>query len=72
VFFTYCWFGLVVTIAACFLTPESEKDTVIIHGEDSASEISTSQESYEDEQRSLLMENGQTRVQARGATIPAQ
>jgi hypothetical protein len=49
VFFTYSWFGLVVTIAALFLTKESEKDTVIIHGEDSQTEISTSQENYEEE-----------------------
>lgn len=61
-----------MTIAACFLTAESEKDTEIVHGEDSASEISTSQEGYEDEQRSLLQENGQTREQARAAEIPAR
>ena len=55
VFFTYSWFGIIVTVAAAFLTPESERDTIIVHGEDSVSEISTSQEEYEDEQRSLLI-----------------
>lgn len=43
---------------------------MIVHGEDSASEISTSLEAYEDEQRSLLIENGQTREQAAAAPVP--
>jgi len=43
VFFTYSWFGLMVTIAALFLNQEAEKDVLIIHGEGSErTEISTS------------------------------
>ena len=45
---------------------------MIVHREESASEISTSQEDYEDDQRSLLIEQGQTREQARAADIPAR
>lgn len=60
VFFTYAWFGLIVTIAACFLTKEAEKDTVIVHREESESEVSTSQEAYEEEERTLLVQRGYT------------
>ena len=41
-FFSYAWCGLIVTIFAFFLTPESEKDRVSVDEFASDSDISTS------------------------------
>ena len=46
-FFAYSFMGIVVTIFACFLSPEAERDRNV--DEEIESEISTSREDYESE-----------------------
>ena len=60
-FFWYSWMGLVVTITACFLTKESERDRVAEEEEvaNEETDISTSLENYENEQRAMMIAAGE-------------
>jgi Na+/melibiose symporter-like transporter len=58
--------GLIVTTAACFLTKESETDVAI----EEDSDISTSVENYEIEQRRLAIQMGEDPREVRNREIP--
>jgi hypothetical protein len=66
-FFYYSFVGLVVSIFACRLTKQSEKNKIKT---DSASVISTSQENYEFEVRRQRIEGGQSIESLNRVAIP--
>jgi len=56
-FYLYSFFGIIISFAACFLTKKSEQDAKVPRPTDS--EISTSLEEYEAEQRAIMIKNGE-------------
>lgn len=65
--FGYSFFGLVVSLFACFLNKEAEADADVA---EEASDISTSQEDYESRQRIVLEIRGVPREEVREMDIP--
>jgi len=57
-FYLYSFVGILISFCACFLTKKSEKDAKVPRATDS--EISTSLEDYEAEQRALMIKNGES------------
>ena len=50
--FYYSFFGIIITVFACLLSPDAEKDTQI--EEQGESDVSTSQEDYVSQRRLAL------------------
>jgi MFS family permease len=66
IFFSYSFFGILVSVFACRLTPESERDKVVDDGESYAS---TSQEDYEFRVRERIL-NGEDIASINERPIP--
>ena len=70
-FFWYSFMGLIVSLAACFLTKKSEDDKVWTD-EPEDSDISTSLENYNAEQRRQMIARGQSEASVNQREIPAR
>ena len=70
-FFWYSFMGLIVSLAACFLTPLSEDDR-IASDEAEDSDISTSLEQYNAEQRRQMVSRGQSQASVNQREIPVR
>lgn len=68
-FFWYSFMGLIVSLAACFLTKLSEDDKVWTD-EPEDSDISTSLENYNAEQRRQMIARGMSEASVNQRTIP--
>ena len=60
--------GILISFAACFLTKKSEKDAKVPRATDS--EISTSLEEYEAEQRAMMIKNGEDPQEVKNRPVP--
>lgn len=67
-FYLYSFFGIIISFAACFLTKKSEQDAKVPRPTDS--EISTSLEEYEAEQRAIMIKNGEDPQEVKKKSIP--